>query len=42
MTCVEAPKIRAKLNVPRKRFRKLSPRGPYLWGGLDLFEEKVK
>ena len=35
-------KIRGKLNVPRERFRKLGAKGPYLWAGLDLFEDKAK
>ena len=30
-----------KLNVPRERFRKLIPKRPYLWAGLDLFEDKA-
>ena len=34
--------IRGKLNVPRERFRKHAPRGPYLWAGLDLFEDRSR
>ena len=32
----------AKLNVPRERFRKHPPRGPYEWAGLDLFEDRSR
>ena len=35
-------RIRGKLNVPRERFRKLGPKGPYLWAGLDLFGGKAR
>ncbi len=34
--------IRGKLNVPRERFRKHGPKGPYEWAGRDLFGDGAK
>lgn len=34
--------VRGKLNVPRERFRRHSPKGPYEWAGRDLFEDRAR